>query len=150
MYLRFSENAIKYLKNWIPAEVDGKKVAAITKFIFYPNDFFQNFTPNYNPEKQEIPAEFPGGIKEFRKKFIQRYDVRGFNYSDDFKIVISFMIDRNGNPIVTNFDIPIENQDYVKMVMGAIEGIKTKWKPATYKGLPIESFFKFPLTVNQH
>lgn len=145
-----AKNTIKSLKDWIPAEVNGKKVPAIAKFIFYPNDFFENFSTNYNPEKHITPAEFPGGIKEFRKKFFQRYDVRGFNYSNDFKIAISFMIDRNGNAMVTNFDIPIENQDYLKMVMDAIEGIKTKWKPATYKGLPIESFFKFPLSVNSH
>ena len=65
----FGKKILANLNDYVPAEVDGVKTPALTRIIFYPKELFAD--SNYIPLNSSlIDAEFPGGISNYRKKFI--------------------------------------------------------------------------------
>lgn len=142
-----AKNTLKFTSNWQAATVDGKKVKAITRFIFAPNDIINGSFP----DGQSNVAEFPGGINNYREKFMRCFDVRGYTYSDDVRFVMNFEINTLGEIQNIFIDTKIDNQSFLDMVTNCVKGPKKiKWKPAEYKGTPFVSQFKLPISIKQY
>ncbi len=143
----FGKKILANLNDYVPAEVDGVKTPALTRIIFYPKELFAD--SNYIPLNSSlIDAEFPGGISNYRKKFISCFNTNGFNYSQSFRFVINFEVDTQGDIQNIYIDTSFDNEDFVKMIVKCVVPRKIKFKPATYHGSPITSRFRLPITIN--
>jgi hypothetical protein len=135
------------LKNWQPAEQDGKTISAYFDFLFQPKDFFENYKPDYDIAKSYESAAIPGGIKAFRKEvresLINYLDWESYNPKGTF--IISFAVDTDGD--ITNVDIEpkVENNKILlEDIKFALKKIKGKWIPAKTNGVPVRSWFRMP------
>lgn len=142
-----ARNVTKYLNGWKPAIVDNKEVAAITGFKIIPADLFDNYKKGYDPEKSIIRPEYEGGINNFRKKIVQNVDIRKFKIIDDFKLTVSFIIEKNGE--VTNIELDQSSgfKEFDDMILNSISRIKNKWTPGNISGLPIRYRISVPLNI---
>ena len=110
----FGKKILANLNDYVPAEVDGVKTPALTRIIFYPKELFAD--SNYIPLNSSlIDAEFPGGISNYRKKFISCFNTNGFNYSQSFRFVINFEVDTQGDIQNIYIDTSFDNEDFVKI-----------------------------------
>ncbi len=139
------------LKNWQPAEQDGKKVAAYFDFPFQPNNFFDNYKSDYDIAKAYQSAAIPGGVGAFRRD--ARESLRNYldwdSYSPQGTFIISFAIDTDGE--ITNVDIEpkVENNKVLlEDIKFALKKIKGKWTPAKTNGVPVRSWFRIPINFN--
>lgn len=143
-----SKNVAKYMKGWNPAKENGQKVAALTSFWVVPDHLFENYKEGYDAMKVMTSAEFKGGLIEFRKKIANRIDLSSFSASEKFTLVVRFAIATNGNIE----DIPLKestpNKQFNKMVLSAIQSIKTPWTPAKIGNYPVRSHYQVPLTFH--
>ena len=133
-----SQKILKKLKDWQIATIKEKKIDAFSQFIIYPNDLFENYTPSYNTNDYYIPASYPGGYKKFQQDMhknlitlLQDYDIQG-------KLYIDFFVDEKGN--ITDVKVQPEVFDnlFVMEFKRTLARIKTKWSPATFRGIPIK------------
>lgn len=140
-----TKEVAKYLTGWNPAELDGKKVAAITSFWIIPNELFGELKEGYDPVNDMEMATYGGGINNFRKKVFQSMDLSKFTFSGTFRIEVTFIVERDGR--ISN--IKLEQSSGLKafddMVINEISRIKNKWKPANIHGIPVQSHFRLPL-----
>lgn len=135
------------LKNYTPAEVDGKKAPALSRIVFYPNELFSSgdYMPNFD---FMTDPEFPGGIANYRKKFISCFDTNGYSYSQTFRFVINFEVDTQGDIQNIFIDTEFDNDQFVKMIVDCVVPKKIKFKPGSYRGTPITRSFRLPITIN--
>lgn len=134
------------LKNFKPAELDGVKTPAIAKILFVPNELFSE--DNYLTKKDLYKnPEFPGGIENYRKKFISCFDISGYTYNMDFKFVINFDVDTQGEIQNIYIDTGFANDRFLKMVLDCIVPRKLKFKPGSYNGTPVTMMFRLPVTI---
>ncbi|OYU83258.1 MAG: hypothetical protein CFE24_12075 [Flavobacterium sp. BFFFF2] len=139
------------LKNWQPAVVDGKNVAAYFQFPFIPKDFFDNFHPDYDITSLITQPEFPGGIEEFKKKVFKNFhgfiDWNTFNPRGTFTVF--FEIDTDGKisnieiePKVANSELFFEDIKY------AVKRVKERWTPAKLRETPTKFKYRWPIRFN--
>lgn len=141
----------KYLDGWKPAEVDGQKVAAITSMIIFPDALFDKYTEGYDAVNYYgPPAEFPGGVGAFRKKFMLNTNVRGFDWNQKATLVMYFTIDENGNAVDFKMNPGSGNKAFDEMLIQAAKWVKGKWKPATLHGVNIKTGFRFPIVLSEN
>ncbi|MGN7707809.1 hypothetical protein [Chryseobacterium sp. 22543] len=139
------------LKNWQPAEQDGKTIPAYFDFLFQPKDFFENYKPDYDIIKAYQSAAIPGGMKAFRKDVLESLynylDWESYNPKGTF--IISFAIDENGDIVNVDLEPKVENNKILlEDVKFALKKIKGKWSPAKTKGVPVSSWFRMPINFN--
>ena len=104
---------------------------------------------NYIPLNSSlIDAEFPGGISNYRKKFISCFDTNGYNYSQSFRFVINFEVDTQGNFQNIYIDTDFDNDKFVSMIVDCVVPRKLKFKPGTYNGTPITLQFSLPVSIS--
>jgi hypothetical protein len=135
------------LKDYTPAEENGLKSPALTRILFYPNELFSSDHYMINDDLIKEP-EFPGGIQNYRKKFISCFDTNGYTYSQNFKFIINFEVDTQGNIQNIYIDTDFENDKFVKMIVDCVIPRKLKFKPGTYNGSPVTQSFKLPVKIN--
>lgn len=140
-----TREVLKYLDGWVPAEVDGKKVAAITNVLIIPHDLFGDLKPNYDPLEGEAVAVYEGGINKFRKKVFQNIDLNRFTFKGTFRLKVTFIVERDG----TMSNVKLEESSGLKqfddMVLRAVSTIKRKWQPARISNIPVRSYYRLPL-----
>lgn len=128
---------------YIP-ESNGK-----TTVMFYPMDYFENFKEGYTVKSLIESANFPNGIGEFRKMFIDNFLKIQKNTKKKIEYKISFKIDKEGN--IFNIRTNSKNPDLEiqKNIITALEQIKTKWNPEKFRGDPITSNFEMPFVISK-
>lgn len=142
-----AKKILSHLENYIPAEENGIKTPALTSIIFYPNELFSLY--NYAANRDLIKeADFPGGIQNYRKKFISCFDTNGYNYSQSFRFIINFDVDTQGEIQNIYIDTEFGNDQFVKMIIDCVVPRKLKFKPGTYNGTPITRSFRLPIVIN--
>ena len=142
-----AKGVIIQMNKWIPAEIEGVKVNAFTQFIFFPDDLFQNYSEDYFPRKYYEEPQFPGGINAFRESFMKTVKVPN-SKNDIMRFFVKFDVDKFG--VINNINIETSENNtekFQKKIKKAIEKIETKWIPAKYKGLDINSRFRMPVTI---
>lgn len=144
-----AKNSAKYLKNWKPAVVNGKNVGAIQPVVVIPNDLFSNYYDGYIAEDNMVPAEYEGGINNFRKQVMKNISPRGFTINEKVRVMVSFTVDETGK-MTQIHATPTNNADFDRMILIGLRSIKKPWKPATINGIPVEYNFKLPLTFNSY
>lgn len=134
------------LQNYIPAEENGEKKPALVRLLFYP---YQLFSDNVSLDKDlyKLP-EFPGGIENYRKKFISCFDTNGYNYSQTFRFIINFEVDTQGDIQNIYIDTNFDNDKFVKMIVDCVVPRKLKFKPGTYNNIPVTMRFRLPVSIN--
>ncbi len=96
--------------------------------------------------KADTPAEFPGGMENFRRQFAEKMEI----------------IDVKSNSIDTRVYFIVEKTGYVRFVTAtgsdkkhsdaaetAVRRLFVKWKPATINGEPVRYLHTFPLTLKK-
>ncbi|WP_415324884.1 energy transducer TonB [Chryseobacterium sp. MMS23-Vi53] len=97
--------------------------------------------------KADTPAEFPGGMETFKRKFAESMDV----------------IDVKSNKIDTRVYFIVEKSGYVRFVAAtgsdkkhsqaaevAVRRLFVKWKPAMINGEPVRFLYTFPLSLKKY
>lgn len=97
--------------------------------------------------KADTPAEFPGGVETFKRKFAESMDI----------------IDVKSNKINTRVYFVVEKTGYVRYVSAtgtdkkhshaaevAVRRLFVKWKPATINGEPVRYLYTFPLSLKKY
>ncbi|WP_415324504.1 energy transducer TonB family protein [Chryseobacterium sp. MMS23-Vi53] len=141
---------LKFMKDWSPAEVDGKKEAALVKIPMFADDLFEKYVDSYLPEMYSTVPEYEGGIQEFRKKVANSIDTGRFvaKTSVRFTVETTFAINAEGKMEDVKLSRETDNKEFNEMILTAIKSIKKKWKPATYHNIPVKYHFRLPLTFN--
>lgn len=142
-----AKEVAKYQNEWQPAIVNGEKVAAVASFLIYPEDLFNNYKENYNPyETMEQASYQKSGTSNFRQKVSNSIDLRGFNWSEKFTIIVNFVVERDGSITNIMLDQSSGLKNFDDMIIKAIKKIKNKWSPATIHNIPVRSHMRLPLT----
>lgn len=145
-----TREVLKYMKDWNPAEIEGKQYAALVEIPIYVDDLFEKYKDSYLPEMYSTIPEFEGGMNEFRKKVANSIDLGRFSAkaSVKFTLEVSFFVDTEGKMQDVKLSKETDSPDFNNMVLQSIKSIKKKWKPATFHGIPIKNYFKLPLSFN--
>lgn len=143
-----AKEVVKNLKHWKPAEVKGRKIGALTEFIFYPKDVMSNYRENYKADTFITHAQYPDGNKVFSKDFHDNFMVLFEDYHINGDVNLEFYIDGNGhivNPRIYPeiFDIKF-NIDFLR----TLSRLKKTWKPALYSNIPIKERIGMPLNFS--
>jgi len=139
--------SIGSLKNWHPAEENGEKAIAYFDFPFFPQDFFENYKPDYDLSKLYQYPDLPGGSHELRKEIHKKLEgyLDPTSYSANGKFIISFTIDTDGSISTVDIEPKIDNSEqFFEDIKFILKKIKVKWNPGKIKGQPIKSKFRMP------
>jgi Gram-negative bacterial TonB protein C-terminal len=142
-------------KNWIPGEIDNKKVRVnfVLPVVIPKNEMEAEVVKNYSStdpiildKDLEVKPEFIGGIKEF-------YNYVGANFrvpiaKDDSKgkVLATFVIEKDG----TINDIKIIKDE---VGHGCAEEFTRvlkecpKWSPGKKDGVPVKVFYSMPINI---
>lgn len=143
-----SREVAKYLHGWNPAVVEGKKVAALTSFWIIPNELFGELKEGYDPANDMEPAMYEGGINNFRKKVSQNIDLTRFKFNGTFKLIITFVVERDGKINDVQLTQSSGLKEFDDMVVKGISRIKNKWTPGKIHNIPVRYRFKLPLAFS--
>ncbi|MCW3160635.1 energy transducer TonB [Chryseobacterium oryctis] len=92
-------------------------------------------------------AEFPQGIKTFRKMIAENFRMRKIKYSQKKETSqIIFIIKKDGT--LTDIEAIGTNESFNQEVIRAVKKIKEKWIPAEINGKKARSRVEMPLTIN--
>lgn len=141
-----SLEVLEHMDRWNPVIVDGVKKKAVSSFFIFPDALFENYKEAYVPEV--YPASFeslPGGINKFREEVARRIDLRGFEWKSAFKLVVIFVVERDGriNDIKLEQSSGIEEFD--NRIIEGIKSVRKKWTPGKINGVPVRYRFRLPL-----
>lgn len=93
-------------------------------------------------------AEYETGITGFRKLIAQDFDSSAITDTDGtLRTVARFLVDEKGN--VSNITAEGSNREFNLLTIITLYKTmnKGKWKPAELNGVPIQSIFAMPLTM---
>lgn len=135
-------NNINKSKKWRYADGNLNKFS----ITFYPIDYGKNFMKGYTPEKLIKNAEFPGGTIAFRNALFEKLRNQNINLKD-LQIVVNFTINKEGdlNNIIVEKPQNL-GLDLKSKIIQSIEQINTKWKPQSFRNIPVSSRFRIPIT----
>lgn len=143
------DKVLSELKNWTPAQKDGKNISARSLFAFFPDDLFENYKEGYDPKKLNADASFlNGGVGSFRDEVAKKVDLSGFNGRGKITVIIKFVVDVDGS--VT--DVVVEKssglREFDERFIYAIKHVKKKWEPAKINATPVRQRYRIPFTVD--
>lgn len=143
------DQVLPELKNWSPAQKEGKNISARSVFAFFPDDLFDNYKEGYDPKKLNADASFlNGGLSSFRDEVAKKVDLSGFNGRGKITVIIKFVVDVDGS--VT--DVGVEKSsgliEFDDRFVYALKHVKNKWEPAKVYGNPVRQRYKIPFSVN--
>ena len=141
-----ARGVIKYMNRWKPAVVEGKEVSAITSFMIIPDDLFNNYKEGYDAMNTLKMPEYEGGINNFRKKVFQTIDLSRFKYDQEFRLTVTFVIDKEGKMTDVRLVQSSGLKEFDDMIVKNISRIKNKWTPAKIHDNPVIYKFNLPLT----
>jgi protein TonB len=93
----------------------------------------------------EVYAEFPGGINAMRKYVERTIDLSGI--SGGAKVYMRFVVDVDGS--ISGIRVASKKGDCEGCEAAAIDVIRSmpKWKPGKINGIPVKSYYNFPITI---
>lgn len=94
----------------------------------------------------ELPAEFPGTIKELRNKINENFDKKEYGKVDHTSVAFIYLIINQEGAI---FDIYVSgpDQDFNQLLKLAVEKIKTPWKPALNNKKEVKTLIQLPFRM---
>lgn len=93
------------------------------------------------------PAEFPGGINEFRKQLMNHFRADKLKLDKGtVNTTVTFVINTDGS--VSDIKASGENQVMNDESVRAVSKIKTKWIPAELNGEKVKYNFTMPFTLS--
>lgn len=95
-----------------------------------------------------VPAEYPGGVNELRKKVSKNFNSAIFGETNGLvRSTITFVVDKNGS--IRDLKAEGENEKFnnevLRVTKEANENIT--WKPATKDGEPVAYRYNLPMTM---
>lgn len=145
--VELTKAVFKHLKGWIPAEIDGEKITAKTRFYIVPNDMFANYKEGYVPNLKKVEPK--GGYIKFGKAINRNIDTRAYSGLGLVKMRLSFVVERDGSVNRVEVQKSSFSESFDKEVINAVmEASKNGWIPATVSGIPIRVRAHLPLTFN--
>ncbi|MGG5209284.1 energy transducer TonB [Chryseobacterium sp. MIQD13] len=106
-------------------------------------------TDQYNPADDKS-APYPGGMMKFRKDLADKIDLNRIKDINLKKGILSskakIMVNTKGR--IENVLVTGNDPDFNKEVERAIKSLKTRWKPRERNGIPVRSYFDFPVTLS--
>lgn len=141
------------LKNWTPAQKDGKNITAGSIFAFIPDDLFDKYEEGYDSKKQKTgvnaEAQFPsGGIGAFREEVSKNVNLDGFFGRGKISVVIRFIVELDGSVTEVVIEKSSGSNAFDERFVNAVKKVKKKWVPAKINAIPVRQRFKIPFTVN--
>jgi protein TonB len=93
----------------------------------------------------EVVAEFPGGINAMRKYVERTIDISGI--TGGAKVYMRFVVDTDGS--ISGIRVASKKGDCEGCEAAAIDVIRSmpKWKPGKINGIPVKSYYNFPITI---
>ncbi|MCJ7933809.1 MAG: hypothetical protein MUW56_09275 [Chryseobacterium sp.] len=140
-----SREVLKNLKKWKPAEGKGRKIGAITEFIFYPKDVMSNYKPDYNAYQLVTHARYPESMKVFNRIFHDNFMVLFEDYHINGKLNLELYIGKDGHIIHPRIYPEVDNHNFNIDFMRTLSRIKKAWIPALYRNIPIQERFLLPM-----
>ena len=149
--IELAKNVIKHLDKWMPAKIDGKETPAIKKIPIYPDDLFEKYKEGYSfAEVDYKNTDFD--IEDFRKKVVKHINLDNFKYKGSGKLTVitSFNINYRGKLDNVKIEQSSGSQRFDEMIMDAIKETQQnkQWKPSSTHDIAINTFFRFPITIN--
>jgi hypothetical protein len=96
--------------------------------------------------KADTPAEFPGGMEVFKKKFAESMDVIDVK-TKKINTRVYFIVEKTG--YVRFVTATGNDPKHSKAAEVAVRRLFVKWKPANIKGEPVRYLYTFPLTLKK-
>lgn len=146
-----SLEVIKYMDKWKPATFDTIKKPAITSFFIFPDALFDKYELGYLPQNYNDKAEFgnreglSGGVNAFRAEVGRNVDLRGFIWNKPFKLVVTFVVNREGKIEQLKLDESSGNEEFDNRILDGIRSIRKKWNPGKIHCQPVNYRFRLPL-----
>ena len=93
-----------------------------------------------------VSANFVGGIDDFRKKVMNKFDVVAFEGQDVLSTKVTFIVETDGT--ISNLKANGKDASFNAEAIRTIKGVKGKWLPGkNKKGQAVRSYFSFPITL---
>lgn len=149
--IQLIKNVLSHLEpwKWVPAKVSGKEIAAVEKYIIYPDNLFSH-------------KYLEDGFKEAQYNHVSISDQRFHDEIDKNLDISDFRTTKSGKISVgTSFDINIDGKiENIKIIKSsgsegfderfiiAIKRLKKNWIPAKIHNYPTTQNIKFLFTTN--
>lgn len=142
----FAKALLPYLKNWIPAEIEGKKVKAIATFTAYP---FFIYNSKINPEENIItPPTYSDGIENLEKK-ISTYLTKDIMRNTDMSSFVFFVINDKGRIEDAMINYAGSDAERVRNQASRLKTLSGDWAPATFNSKTFDWFMIVPLKASK-
>lgn len=137
------------LNNWSLKIVPEFNMATTDfEVIFYPSDFFGNFKENYTLLNSQIPAQYLGGINEFRELFAKNFQYPKKKLVGNLKYKVTFDIDTDGSMINIKIKSDTPDSDIDESILQTLKKIDNKkWIPGTIKNIPYKTRVRLPVSL---
>ncbi|MGE4512985.1 MAG: energy transducer TonB [Chryseobacterium sp.] len=97
--------------------------------------------------KADTPAEFPGGMDNFRRQFADKMDIIDVK-SKSIDTRVYFIVEKTG--YIRSVAATGSDKKHSDAAEAAVRRLFVKWKPATINGEPVRYLYTFPLTLKKH
>lgn len=97
--------------------------------------------------KADTPAEFPGGVDTFKRKFAESMDIIDVK-SNKINTRVYFVVEKTGYVRYVNATGTDKKHSHAAEV--AVRRLFVKWKPATVNGEPVRYLYTFPLSLKKY
>ena len=115
-------------------------------FVYAQEKEINNQKSTTSTDKFDKIPEFPGGINEFRKKFMKGFKSDKIKEKGLVKTLVTFVIEKDGS--IIEVKALGGSQSFNDESIRAIKKIKEKWIPAELKGEKVKYSFRMPLTMS--
>jgi hypothetical protein len=131
----FGRKIIPYLKDWMPAKVNGQLVRAIAEIPINP---FYLYYSKDNPKNDEFKdPKFKKGIEVFSNQVKEIFQSK-IKANENKRTTITFIVTENG--LMEDFKIEGDiTESEKKQIISRLSKIKGEWTPATFNGVPHKS-----------
>ena len=133
---------------WIPANINGKNVPAITSYIVYPDILFKDdFAEHQFGEDRS--SNYPEGIPQFRNDVAKQVDISKFATKLKGKVSVEITFNVNVNGEIEDVKVAKSSgiEAFDNKFVDAIKNVQNKWMPALMYGYPVKSRYRIPFTV---
>lgn len=139
-------DVLKEINGFNAPEVKGYKISAITNFILFPNDLFENYKENYNPNNHLQEPVYSKGKQKFETDFHDNFMSLFDDYHVNGDLILDFTINEEGNIVNPNISPKIDNTLFAREFVRTLSRLDKKWKPALYRGIPVKFQFSIPMS----
>ena len=144
------KNVLNHLETWkwIPAKVNGKEIAAVEKYIIYPDNLFNaNYLEDGFKAAQYKNAEISD--RRFHDEVYKNLDTSDFKTTKPGNISVGISFDVNIDGKIENIKIikSSGSDTFDERFIIAIKRLKKTWTPAKIHNYPIKQNLKFLFTT---